>query len=212
MATYKNGILGPCSGKVGDLVFYILNGKQVVRTKGKITKPPTEKQLLNRMEVSVVHAFLKPIVELINAGFASVAKGTVKSPYNMAFAYNKKNAVQGVYPNPEMDYEKVMVTQGRMQGACVPAVELTATGLSFTWSCSANMPWPRPHDQVMLLAYFPVLKKAVYLLGGANRASGAAVLALQPEMLSEYMEVYISFVAQDRKGVSNSTYLGSFNK
>lgn len=184
----------------------------MVRTKGKITKPPTEKQLLNQMEVSVVHAFLKPIVELINAGFATIAKGTGKSPYNMAFAYNKKNAVQGVYPNPEMNYEKVMVTQGRMQGASVPDVELTATGLSFTWYCSANLPWPRPYDQVMLLAYFPVLKKAVYLLGGTNRAAGAAVLPVQPELLNEYMEVYISFVAQDRMGISNSTYLGNLNK
>jgi hypothetical protein len=69
----------------------------------------------------------------------------------MAFAYNKKQAVMGVYSNPEMNYENVLVTQDSMEGAFDPDVELIGDGLSFTWDCPASLPWPRPYDQVMML-------------------------------------------------------------
>ncbi|WP_394334675.1 DUF6266 family protein [Pedobacter africanus] len=56
------------------------------------------------------------------------------------------------------------------------------------------------------------MHKAVYGLAGASRRQGTAQLPLQPELLNERMEVYISFVAENRKEICNSTYLRSFNK
>jgi hypothetical protein len=211
MAILRNGILGNYQGKIGSLTFYTLNGKQVVRTIGKITKPPTVRQLQNRMEISVVNGFLRPIIEFINAGFAVMAQGTTKNPYNIALAYNKIQAVQGVYPDVTMNYEKVLVTEGKLPEAIDPAVELLPEGLSFTWQCPADLPWPRASDQVMLLVYFPALQKALYLLSGASRAVCQTVMNIQENLLAEYMEVYISFVAENRKGISNSSYLGSLN-
>jgi len=52
--------------------------------------------------------------------------------------------------------------------------------------------WPGETDQVMLLVYFPALQKASYVLSGANRTACPEVLNLQPDLLNQYMEVYIS--------------------
>ncbi|WP_316812621.1 DUF6266 family protein [Pedobacter heparinus] len=212
MGILKNGITGNCTGKIGGLAFYVRNGKQIIRTIGKMTKPATPAQLQNREELAVAVAFLRPVKEFVNAGFRLRAANSTKSAYNLAVAYNKKNALTGIYPNVSVNYEKVRVTEGTIGGADEAAAELTANGLKITWLCPGSLGWPRPYDELMLLVYFPVLQKAIYILSGASRQQCAEVLDLQPDLITKYMEVYISFVTQDRKGISNSAYLGSFNK
>lgn len=211
MARYRNGFIGNYKGKLGNLIFYEVKGRQVVRSVGKSTVPPTAAQLQNRNEMEAVVNFLRPLKELISIGFNVKANGTSCTPYNMAVSYNKRHAVKGAYPNAAVDYERVLVTEGRMVGALDPAVELTTAGLSFSWVCPADPEWPRLNDQVILLAYFPKLEIAEYLLYGPNRLNGAAQLVLPPDLLDAYMEVYISFISQDRKQIADSIYLGSFN-
>jgi hypothetical protein len=206
-----NGILGNYTGKIGKLSFYVRNGKQVVRTIGKMSKPPSEKQLQCYAEMAAINKFLKPLIEFVNAGFAAKARGTTKTPYNLALGYNKKYALQGTNPEISINYEKVLLTQGKLPEVLNAAVVLTTQGLSFSWEVPANLAWPRSTDQSMLLAYFPDLQKAVYVLAGASRMKGGDVLPLQPELLTEHMEVYISFVSENRREISTSTYLGSFH-
>lgn len=211
MATYRNGFLGNYKGKLGNLIFYEVKGRQVVRSVGKSKVPPTAAQLQNRNEMEAVVSFLRPLKELISIGFHLKAKGTSCTPYNMAVSYNKLHAVKGAYPNASIDYERVLVTEGKMEAAIEPVVEPAREGLSFSWVCPADLAWQRPNDQVILLAYFPKLERAEYLLYGPSRLSGEAQLALPPDLLNAHMVVYISFISQDRKQIANSTYLGSFN-
>lgn len=211
MGIMRKGLLGNHSGKIGNLVFYELGGRQVVRTLGRNTKPATAGQLQNRNELTAVMQFLKPLREFVNLGFAVSAKGSSKSAYNMAVSYNKVNAVSGTHPDVVMDYAKVLVTKGNMPVVDTPAASVTATGLAFTWTCPAKLEWPRPNDQVMLLAYFPGLQKAEFVIYGVARQECAAHLALAAELQDKHMEVYISFIAEDRKQVADSVYLGRFN-
>lgn len=213
MATLHNGYFGNgWSGKMGNLVFYTLNGKSIVRKIGKNTKPPTEKQLSNRMEMGLVMALLSSLTEFIRVSFNEVSAGTTKSGYNMAVSYNKKNAVSGVYPDIKIDYEKVMLSQGKLKPASGSQVTLVPEGLKFDWPYSGNEPWPQENDQLMAVAYFPLLGTAVYLIFGAARKKGTDILPLPADMLGAYMEVYLSFVSANRKYNSDSLYLGSLNK
>lgn len=211
MGRAGNGLMGNYQGKIGNLVFYVLNGRQMVRSIGKITSAPTEAQLRNRKEMATVIAFLKPITEFINVGFMVAANKTGKSAANMAVSYNKKNAVGGTYPDIGMEYHKVRVAEGKGYEAESPTVELLTEGLKFTWLCPNIYPWPVETDQVMLLTYFPLLKKAFYITAGVQRKECSQVLYLPQDMLAQHMELYISFVAANRKSVANSTYIGSLN-
>jgi hypothetical protein len=209
-----NGMGGFIQGRIGNLVYYVKNGKQMVREAGKMTKPPTLPQLQNRMELAVAVAFLRPLTEFINVGFTVGQKDYQKgkTSYNLAVAYNKPNAVTGSYPDVVVDFTKVMVSNGNIDMAMLPSMALTAEGIRFEWLCPLDTIWPRHTDEVMMLAYFPVLAKAVYVTAGVKRSAGTDVLALPEELLAEYMEVYISFVANDRKAAARSTYLGWLNK
>lgn len=212
MARLEHGLLGMFRGKLGGVVVYQLMGKTVVRTVGKVQLPPTEKQLAIRQGMSLVNGLLKPIQAFIKEGFRVEAAKVAKHPQNLAVSYNMKNALKGYYPNREIDYPKVRLTQGELMGPEHPAVELTATGLNFTWDNLLPLKKIEEYDQVMIMVYFPALGRAFFITEGVLRVTGMQSVTLSASMQTAYMETYMAFVASDRSAISNSVYTGSFNK
>ena len=207
MGKMINGLSGSCNGKIGNLVVYELMGKTVIRTIGKSSKPPTEKQLEVRQRMRVMSGFLYPLHDVINKGFCESAVLAQKYPHNMAVSYNIRNAMTGVYPNIGIDYTKVMLAQGTILPAQQPAVERVGQELRFTWAASPLMPWLESTDRVMLEAYFPDKNYAVSLIGGAVRIKGAETLRLPHTMQDEYLVAYIAFLSDNGKQASDSVYI-----
>ena len=217
MAILRNGIFGPVSGKLGGTVVYELNNRTVVRVVGKNTTPPSFRQLVNRNEMRVVNTFLKHLLTFIKIGFAQEAKTRNMYPHNVAVSYIKQHALTGVYPNVEVDFEKVVLSSGNLPGLGEPNVLLTAEGLKFSWDPQSWMGWVHCNDQAMLLAYFPDVdtnkgvRNSYYTLDGAKRMMGGDFLPIPAELLQERMEVYISVLSHDRKILGTSMYLGRIN-
>lgn len=211
MGSLNNGPFSSFNGKIGNLVSYTLNGKNVVRTIGALTKPPTPAQLANQMRMGVVNAFLKPITGFINSGFEFVAAGTTKNPYNEAVSYNKKNAVQGDYPEISIDYSKALVSMGELSPALNPGIAIMPEGIEFTWDLAPAAPSRSKTDRTMLLLFFPDQAEAIYILSGAQRKERRDAVELTAEYLARRIEAYIAFVAADRKSVSDSVWVESLN-
>ncbi len=212
MGTASEGMLGPIRGRVGNLVYYMRNGKPIVRKIGVTTKPPTEAQKENQLKMAMVNVFCKAVRPFIDYGFAGQVVGRDLSTYNVAVSYNKINAIKGVYPDLSFDYSKALVAEGPLLQADEVKVEVVAEGLKFNWYIDTQMRWPDTTDQVMLLAIFPGSNKISYELFGAVRTAGEGILEISAPMLDEYMETYIAFISADRKQVSTSVYAGSLNK
>jgi hypothetical protein len=68
--------------------------------------------------MKVVNEILKPSIHAIRAGFRLAVAGTDRNEYNEAVSYNKKNALQGVYPNISLDYTKVLMSMGTLPCSC----------------------------------------------------------------------------------------------
>ncbi|HEY1061659.1 MAG TPA: DUF6266 family protein, partial [Daejeonella sp.] len=69
MGTYKKGILGSFSGKVGTVVGSSWNGIEYMRSLPKpSSKAPTDLQMLQRAKLGMATGFLQPISALINIG------------------------------------------------------------------------------------------------------------------------------------------------
>lgn len=86
MATYKQGILGSFSGKVGNVVGASWRGTAYMRSLPKaVRNPKTQKQVEARNRLSAVVAALKPFKDFIRAGF--VKTGSV-SPWSTAIKAN----------------------------------------------------------------------------------------------------------------------------
>lgn len=64
------------------------------------------------------------------------------------------------------------------------------------------------------MAYFPEAKngnQAYFILGGARRIAATDRMGVPPALSEQRMEIYISVIAEDRKQVSYSEYLGRLN-
>lgn len=213
MGILSNGLHGPFRGRVDNIVYYVLkNGKNVSRRIGKSTKPRSNLQLRNQVLTKVCSELFCEVRDFIDTGFSIEALAAQDNAYNQAIKHNKKNLLTGVFPNLEINYERILLSKGDLKPAENVEVAQIPLGLQFNWQTDPKMTWPDAADQVMVLAYFPEANRAEYELFGNSRISGTAQLEIPPSLQGKYMEIYFSFISADRKQVSNSVYLGRFNK
>lgn len=218
MAILRYGLAGMLSGKLGNVVVYHVLGKEVVRMKGRISKAPTEKQLANRQRLSVITKFLVKMKPFIEVGFGPAARAARVYPMNEVVKWNKSVALKGVYPDFQVDFEKVLLSKGDLPGLEGVSIVLEGNVLRFSWLVPGGLMWPRSWDQVMLLAFFPDVVadgsefwQAYFVLSGARRKQGFDVLEIPAALVSERIEVYVAVVSDDRGEVSTSQYLGRLN-
>lgn len=157
--------------------------------------------------MKVIMDFFRSTDSLIQTGFNPKARGTTKNYHNLAIAYNKPNALKGFYPEVEIDYPKIRISAGDLPQPENPVVEPVEAGLKFSWNTD-GLTWPYNQDQVMLLAYAPAKKEHLFINSGPRRIEGQAILEITPSMRNQVLEVYISFVSDDRQRVADSLYLG----
>ncbi|EDM36248.1 hypothetical protein PBAL39_20234 [Pedobacter sp. BAL39] len=194
------------TGRIGNVVFYILNGKLVSRTIGK-TNSVSDKQRTVRQKMSTVIKVLSSVYPYINIGFEVTAKKQKKNPHNIAVSLNF-DAASGTYPNVQFDYTKMILSKGTLQAPAEPRVELQGNELQFTWDDPAGPGASYASDQVMLLAYYPEIHHAVFVIAGGKRSSLRAVLALPKLKGVTIVETYMSFRSGNQKMISNSVYTG----
>lgn len=212
MAIMKNGILGGITGKLGNAVYYVVNGKQYVRVHTVSMKPRTEKQLLLQAEMGIVNEFLRPVKALVNIGYGIEAKKQKRKAYNMVFGYLKKYALKGEGDNRQIDFTKVRLSSGGFPDLRETAAELNNDQLTLSWSPELyGDAWGS--DRVMVLVYFPIVEPyknafALSLIGESQRAEGGRVIQLPLHMEGRPIEVYVFVLAADGKAVSNTQYLG----
>ncbi|WP_316749932.1 DUF6266 family protein [Pedobacter gandavensis] len=209
MGIASNGPHGHLHGKVGNLVFYMLNGQPVVRLIGRKGKPSTL-QLANYQEMAVTTKLLSNMGGFIKLGYGLQARGTVHNAHNLATSYHKKHALTGQYPNISIDYSKVILSQGQLPETADLKIEKLAGGVEISWDPKDDNVL-KYNDSVMVMIFFPESGKDKEYLNIARRSEGKCFIPLNEQQLKEQMEPYISFIAADGEKVSDSRYLGNLN-
>ncbi|WP_316838569.1 DUF6266 family protein [Pedobacter gandavensis] len=212
MGSLQNGLFGGFNGRVGNLVGYILNGKNVIRTIGHSGKPLSPARKINCDRMKIVNDFLHPITSFIKLGFKLKVLGTDRNYYNEAVSYNKKHAVMGEYPNAEMDYSKAMLSMGTLLKAENPQIQLIGTAIEFTWDVPDDLPWENRKDRAMLQICFPGNTQQTHCLSASHREDGKHTLQIDPSLVNARIEAYISFIKADGSAISDSVHAGSIAK
>jgi hypothetical protein len=210
MGKTKNGIYGPVSGLVANLVWYEARGQGRVRGVGVRKAKLTGPQHLNCNKMTVLMDFFKNIKPFLRVGFINETKDTLLNYHNVATACNKSNAIIQVDDNVVIDYPNVILSRGNALKPLNPSVEKTTGGMQFSWDYDPIEHWDSRADQVMLMAYFPESNQAEYVTSGARRSAGQDYLDIHSSFANQPMEIYISFVLDDRTDVATSMYLGRF--
>jgi hypothetical protein len=211
MGKLTNGPLGAFTGRLGNLVCYELNGQIIIRTIGINNKPPTLKQKTNRMKMSLTNELMNNTYPAMHAGFTAASVGTVYNYANLAVKHNNPNALNGVYPNVEIDYPKVLFSHGNLLQPVDPKVEVVPEGLKFSWDPSTQSNGMDAIDQVSMIAYCPEKKTMAFVKSGKKRHQGFDILPIEKSHQGSVLEIYMYFVADDRLDVSTTTYLGQID-
>lgn len=211
MARVKGGLLGPAIGKIGQIVFYKLNNQDIARTVGikpPVTAPVT---IVQNDRMSILMEFFRAVKRFIKVGFAAEAAGTIWNFHNFATHYNMSGGFREDNDIASLNYETLLLSHGTAELAQNSQVLLDDTGLAFSWDVDPELHWTSKTDQVMMLAWFPDIKEAIFQVAGVIRNACTDHLNLPPSFRLQRMETYIAFVSEDRKSVSNSQYLGRIN-
>lgn len=209
MGKIAQGILGGLSGKVGNIIGGSWKGIDYIRIKpANVTNPRTVGQVNQRNKFSATLEFLQPNKAFINVGYKSFA--VKKTAFNAAMSEILANAISGIAPNFNVDYANALLSKGSLAGVLNPTTDLTTAGaVTFSWDDNTAGETAKATDKAMLLVYNPVKKESIYILDGATRSAGSETLIIPNTYSGDTVEMYMSFISEDGKSVSNSNYLGS---
>ncbi|MES2827813.1 MAG: DUF6266 family protein [Bacteroidota bacterium] len=207
MARYKNGILGAFSGKVGAVIGASWRGIDYMRGIPKISKkPPTPKQLAQRMKMSMFRGFLLGLDEIIEICFQNYDQ---TSAMNGAISYNMTNSVSGVYPEKCIDFANFVFSKGDLQGSWAPQATSTETDtVNFSWTNGPFNKLRAAEDQVLLAIYSQVEKGFVFSTIAGTRGLGVAKLNVPKEFSNKTVHCYLSFYSSELGFASTNEYLG----
>lgn len=210
MAISQDGPLGPFKGKLGPLYGYIVNGRQILRAAPHPSKKPRSiKQKAQEQKVQVLTPFFTKIKAYLSIGFELSAMKRNINSNNAAKSYNLKYGIKGEYPDQEIDYAGIRLTEGSLDIPAQATASSVEGGIKFSWAYDADGSLGDGADKTMLLVFFKENRTAFYFISGAYRMNGEEILPLNDRLRGQTAETYISFVTDDRKSISNSVYTGS---
>lgn len=197
MATFKDGVNGSFSGKIGNVVGYQWRGINVMRTlPRKSKKPRSEAQLANEMRMKLAMSFLSPLTGIIRVGFQQAAEGLPMTPFNIALSYHKKHAIGGVYPELFFDYSKAKISTGLLAPAESLAAEWTDKGLSISWQATPEDRKDRmvnEQNAIIVLIFPGAIDKWEICTSGITRGMGHYLFPLPSALIGTKLHVYVSF-------------------
>ena len=206
MAKIDQGILGPFSGKVGEVIGSSWKGIPYIKARPtQFHDAKTPRQLTHRMKLQTAHAFARSIKHIIEIGYRNVT-GT-QTPYNNAVSCLMKNALVGESPEVGIDPSKVMISQGKLAGAedCSVSIEEDGT-IAFSWGETSSEGFANAEDQAVLLAYNFTKQQGISNVVCRKDKKGNIKIPVTWER--GCIACFIFFASVTNKDVSNSKYLG----
>jgi hypothetical protein len=114
MAVFKKGINGAFSGTIGNTVGSSWRHINYMKSLPKPSKKPaTPAQLAQRAKFALAVAFLQPMKWILNLGFNDKQRGN-NTGYNRGLQLFITQAITGEYPDYEIDFSNISVSQGNM--------------------------------------------------------------------------------------------------
>lgn len=207
MAILQNGSW-LISGKIGDKVYVIKNGKNYVRSlPAKSSKLPTEKQLAWRTSFAMVTQFLMPLSSLLNESYRRI--NPKKQGLQLSIKQVLKEALQGVYPNIEIDPARVTLIRGSLPSPFGNMTYVARTDeLDFYWPQGFNN-YQNSGDELGILIWCRTLNEFYSKLDlGVRRDQEFCTIPIPREFKGHEIHVWLFYRSADHRFFSNSTYMG----
>jgi len=200
----KNGLL---YGRVGHQVYYVRNGKQLIRSISKTEKnkrkPLTEARRKQLAKMRMVMKFLVPLKSIVY--HTCLPKDDKMTGMNRAVQQVFREAFVKQEDGFYIDPAKVKVSRGSPSGVSIENVQIEEGKLRLQWTSGL---WS-PYQQAFVLVY-NIEEELVQLSEGNFLRDQQLEMQLPDEIRKGPLHLY--FYVSDRlgKSFSESSYLGEF--
>ena len=209
MATYNNGILGPFSGTIGNVVGSSWKGIPVI--KAKPVRKNFEVSVLQqqqRARFQLISKFLQPLNDLLCQTFKKSAVGM--SCLNKAFSENK-NAVTGDYPAMAIDFSKIVLSKGRLPLGEPPSLVSQEPGkLLLTWKTGDGINRLLTAGSAFIAAYCEEFNRWIFGQYQIADNVNSYMLDVVP-FNGKRVQTYIGFISKGGQRFSESRYMGQIS-
>ena len=209
MGRSKKGILGGFTGTIGTVVGTKWRGEYIMRSlpdRGEYDASPS--QLEQQAKFTLVMQFLTKMKSVVGKYFGK-GRGT-KSIMNLATSYHLKYAINMVAGQPVMDYPRVIISkgdlQGMMDGVMTPKPDQV---MSISWLNNSAMGYANANDQLLLVIYVEALNITLPLVGVATRADQQYDVQLPAYLSGIEIQAWAGFATADGVDAATSMYLGA---
>jgi len=196
------------SGKFGNLVGRVINGKQFFSKKARPRKvKPTIAELGARRKFSIAIQFLRPIIPVLR----KYDEPTRRKGFNKATSLVIRHAIVGQHPDQRIDYSRVVLGEGNLANPKTYQVESPAKGLlEIGWSLELIKRGVTKSDRIFVVVYCETMHAFRYQPYGAERRERHLQMDVS-NFRGQRTEVYFGFASFDGSLVSTSIYAGSVN-
>ena len=209
MGRLKGNINSGFSGKVGSIVGYRMRDKDFIRSlPKKISKNPSEAQLVSRAKFSIIQKWRTLFTSIFAITFKNHSHE--HSAQNAAHKLNAK-IIKGEYPAFEIDWSKVVFSQGNLPFVADLAMNFTDGHLlELSWNPNVEK-GAKTTDLVAIIAVYDQGSNYHAELAAAQRSAGKCRFSLTIDQGHQIADIYFSILSNDRTKAANSCYLGRFD-
>lgn len=208
MAKIINGINGSFTGTVGTVTGYTRNGVSFMRSRHRRKDHvKSEARLAQQQKIKLCNEFTKPFSGsgFFNKSFP--ANGSSGTGYNRATSAIMNLAIIQ-NPVPTLSYPLVFISRGILPAAVQASALANNDGnIVFNWTDNTGTGTAKEDDKVLMVAYFPESKEAVYTISNAIRKDGKAILEMN--LRKGIAETWMGFISADETNAADSVYTGS---
>lgn len=209
MGKSYQGAYGNYTGKVGNVIARKSNGRTVLAIYQPIVKnPKTEEQTKQRTKFGLFSKFASHIGTFISVGFAE--SGVNTTAYNRFIKMNFKNGIGGQFPNFELLYNKIKVSNGNLLMPYNPSALIDGQTVNVSWTNNGGEGNAKTTDKAMILVYNSAKGTAVSKLSGNNRETRQDEVTLPASWGGDSVDIWMAMISADGELHSESAYLGNF--
>lgn len=209
MGKCNQGVFGNWVKRVGNVVGRVVGGQNIYSIyQPNVSNPRTESQQQTRTKFSL----LTKIGSVIG-GFLAI--GLMKSKGNGTWlsrfiSINFANGITGTYPSYELNFPKLILSQGNVDNPYNPAANVQGSDVNITWTDNSGIGNAKESDKVMFLIYNKNKNASIADSEAADRSTRQASYSLPASWNGDTVYVYFAMQRVDERTTSASMFLGQF--
>ena len=167
--------------------------------------PTIDLQKTGRSKFALALSICKPLTGFLRVGYKNFT--TKQTAFNAAMSYILENAIIGEYPNYTVDIKKVLVSKGTLPGVQNGFTTYQNREISINWTDNSGTGNAKSSDNSMIAILNISKDEAVFEIAGRPRFVGNHKITIPADWKGDCLEVFISFISEDRKEVSDSSHI-----